>query len=89
MPGALHLLIPVIIDDVKQHIVDCATVMRAFKNEEMSVPRCHGLASGLKNRMVNMHMPVLEPILQHMEFSDIVVMEPGMACPMSPPIDLA
>ena len=31
MHGTLPLLIPVITDDVKQHIMDCATVMRAFK----------------------------------------------------------
>ena len=87
--GTLPVLIPVIIDDVKQHIMDCAAMMRALKNDGMSGARCYGLASGLKNKMVGVHMQVLGPILQHMEFSDTVMMEPGMPCPLSPPIDIA
>ena len=89
LPGTLPVLIPVIVDDVKQHIMDCAAIMRALKNEGMSGARHYNVAAGLKNKMVGVHMQVLGPILQNMEFSDLVLMEPGMPCPLSPPIDLA
>ena len=89
LPGTLPVLIPVIVDDVKQHIMDCAAIMRALKNEGMSGARHYNVAAGLKNKMVGVHMQVLGPILQTMEFSDLVLMEPGMPCPLSPPIDLA
>ena len=89
LPGTLPVLIPVIVDDVKQHIMDCAAIMRALKNEGMSGARHYNVAAGLKNKMVGVHMQVLGPIVQKMEFSDLVLMEPGMPCPLSPPIDLA
>ena len=88
-PGTVPVLIPVIIDDVKQHIMDCAAIMRALKHEGMSGARHYNVAAGLKNKMVGVHMQVLRPILQHMEFSDLVLMEPGMPCPLSHPIDFA
>jgi hypothetical protein len=47
------------------------------------------VAAGLNNKMVGVHMQMLGPILQQNEFSDLVLMEPGMPCPLSPPIDLA
>ena len=89
LSGTLPVLIPVIVDDVKQHIMDCAAIMRALKNEGMSGARHYNVAAGLKNKMVGVHMQVLGPILQEMEFSDLVLMEPGMPCPLSPPIDIA
>ena len=89
LPGTLPVLIPVIVDDVKQHIMDCAAIMRALKNEGMSGARHYNVAAGLKNKMVGVHMQVLGPILQTMEFSDLVLMEPGMPCPLSHPIDFA
>ena len=88
--GTPPVLIPCIVDDVRQHIMDCASVMRALNNEGMQGGGYHsGLASGLKSKMVGVHMQVLGPILQLMEFSEKVMMEPGTPCPLSPPIDLA
>ena len=66
------MLIPCIVDDVKQHIMDCAAMMRALKNEGRSGARYTGAASGLKNKMVGQHLQVLGPILQEMDFSDNV-----------------
>ena len=64
LSGTLPVLIPVIVDDVKQHIMDCAAIMRALKNEGMSGARHYNVAAGLKNKMVGVHMQVLGPILQ-------------------------
>ena len=65
-------------------------MMRALKNDGMKgASHYSGQASGLKSNIAGMHMRVLGPILQQMEFSDTVMMEPGMPCPLSPPIDLA
>ena len=51
--------IPVIINDVKQHIMDCAAAMRAHENKGMYGGSGYkDLASGLKNKMVGMHMQV-------------------------------
>ena len=55
--------------------MDCASGMRALKNEGMQGGGYHnGLASGLKSKMVGVHMQVLGPILQLMEFSEKVMM---------------
>ena len=65
--GAPLVLVPVIIDDVRQHIRECATMMRALKNEGIGPgARYHcDLASGLKSKMIGVHLEVLGPILQH------------------------
>ena len=87
--GTPPVLIPCIVDDVRQHIMDCASGMRALKNGGMQGGDYHaGLASVLKSKMVGVHMPVLGPILKLMELSENVVMEPGSPCPLSPSIDL-
>ena len=66
--------------------MDCASGMRALKNEGMQGGGYHaGLASGLKSKMVGVHMQVSGPILHLMEFSENVMMEPGIPCPLSPP----
>ena len=44
--GTLPVLTPVIVDDVKQHIMDCAAIMRALKNEGMSGARHYNVAAG-------------------------------------------
>ena len=42
------------------------------------------MASVLKNKMIGVHMQVLAPILNQMEYSDLVVTEADMPCPLSP-----
>ena len=71
-PGTLPVMIPVIIDDAKQHIMDCASLMRSLKNDG-SPARHYNLAAGLKQKMFGVHMQVLGPILEQMEFSDLVL----------------
>ena len=63
-PGTLPVLIPVIVDEAKQHIMDCAALMRSLKNEGMRGARHYNLAAGLKHKMVGVHMQVLGPILE-------------------------
>ena len=79
--------IPCIIADVKAHIMDCATLMRAIKNEGMpgSSKTNSDMASALKHKMVGLHLQVLSPIIALMEHSDAVMNEPAMPCPLSPP----
>ena len=88
--GTPPIKVPCIIDDVKAHIMDCATMMRAIKNEGMPGSRQHtsDLASALKNKMVGLHFQVLGPIIALMQHSDAVMNEPAMPCPMSPPLSL-
>ena len=82
-PGTLPVMIPVIIEDAKQHIMDCASLMRSLKNEDMKGARRYNLSAGLKHKMFGVHMQVLGPILQQMEFADLVLV------PDSTVIDMA
>ena len=90
--GTPQVAVPCIIDDVKQHIMHCASMMRGLKNAGMpgcSIAIC-AIASALKHKMVvGVHWQILGPIIEKMEFSDAVMNEPGMPCPLSPGIDLA
>ena len=80
--GTPAVLVPVIIDDVKAHIMDCAVVMRALKNDGMQgvSKATSDLASALKHKMVGLHCQILSPIIALMEHSDVVMHE-GMPCP--------
>ena len=84
--GTPQLKIPVIINDVKAHIMDCAAMMRAIKNEGMpgASKAAADLASALKHKMVNLHFQTLGPIIALMQHSDAVMNEPAMPCPLSP-----
>ena len=90
--GTPQVAVPCIIDDVKQHIMHCASMMRGLKNAGMpgcSIAIC-AIASALKHKMVvGVHWQILGPIIEKIEFSDAVMNEPGMPCPLSPGIDLA
>ena len=88
--GTHPIKVPVIIDDVKAHIMDCAAMMRAIKNEGMpGVSKATSdLASALKHKMVGLHFQVLGPIIALMQHSDVVMNEPAMPCPLSPPLSL-
>ena len=83
--GTKSILAPVIIDDVKAHIMDCAAIMRALKNDGMQgvSKATSDLASALKHKMVGLHCQILGPIIALMEHSDVVMHE-GMPCPLSP-----
>ena len=86
--GTPPIKVPVIIDDVKAHIMDCAAMMRAIKNEGMpgASKNISDLASALKHKMVGLHFQVLGPIIALMQHSDAVMNEPTMPCPLSPPL---
>ena len=73
--GTPPIKVPCIIDDVKAHIMDCATMMRAIKNEGMPGSRRHtsDLASALKHKMVGLQFQVLGPIISSMQHSDAVM----------------
>ena len=63
--GTPKIKVPCIIDDVNTHIMDCATMMRAMKNDGMpgiSSATCD-LASALKHKMVGSHWQILVPSL--------------------------
>ena len=66
--GTLPVLIPCLIDDIKAHIMDCAAMMRALKNEGMTGAPRNGHASTVKHKMLGIHMQVLGPILEMMDF---------------------
>ena len=87
-PGTAPLMIPVIIDDVKQHIMECASLMRSLKNDSVGSTRHYSLAAGLKHKMFGVHMQHLAPILQQMDFSELVLVPDscgGATIPMLPP----
>lgn len=88
--GTAKIQIPCIIDDVKNHIMDCATVMRAMKNDGMPgvSTAVHDLAAAVKNKMIGLHMQILSPIIGLMHHSD-GVHDAGVPCPMSPPCPLS
>ena len=88
--GTPAVVAPVIIDDVKAHIMDCAAIMRALKNDGMQgvSKATSDLASALKHKMVGLHCQILGPIIALMEHSDVVMHEPGMPCPLSPSLSL-
>ena len=88
--GTPQIKVPVIINDVKDHIMDCAAIMRAIKNEGMpgASKATSDLASALKHKMVGMHLHILGPIIALMQHSDAVMNEPAMPCPLSPPLSL-
>ena len=83
-PGTLPVMIPVIIEDAKQHIMDCASLMRSLKNEGMNGARHYNLSAGLKHKMFGVHMQVLGPILQQMEFADLVLVPDSTVIDMAP-----
>ena len=64
-PGTHPLQVPVVINDVTSHIMECAIVMRAIKNEGMSgvSKATSDLASALKHKMVGLHFQKLAPII--------------------------
>ena len=84
--GTPQIKIPVIINDVKAHIMDCAAMMRAIKNEGMpgASKATADVASALKHKMVNLHFQTLGPIIAVMQHSDAVMNEQAMPCPLSP-----
>jgi hypothetical protein len=87
-PGTVPVMIPVIIDDVKQHIMECASLMRSLKNDGVRSTRHYSLAAGLKHTMFGVHMQHLGPILQQMDFSELVLVPDscgGATIPMLPP----
>ena len=86
--GTHVLKIPVIIDQVKSHIMESACMMKAMKNQGMpgTSKAISDLASSLKHKMVGMRMQVLSPILGLMQHSAAVMNEPSMPCPLSPPL---
>jgi hypothetical protein len=87
-PGTAPLMIPVIIDDVKQHIMECASLMRSLKNDSVGSTRHYSLAAGLKHKMFGVHMQHLAPILHQMDFSELVLVPDscgGATIPMLPP----
>ena len=87
-PGTVPVMIPVIIDDVKQHIMECASLMRSLKNDDVRSTRHYSLAAGLKHKMFGVHMQHLGPILQQMDFSELVLVPDicgGATIPMLPP----
>ena len=86
--GTPPIKVPVIIDDVKGHIMDCSAMMRALKNAGMPGAAHHTevLASALKRNMVECHLLVLTPILALMQHSDAVINETARPCPLSPPL---
>ena len=81
--GTPLLKVPIIINDVTSHIMECASVMRAIKNEGMpGVSKASSdLASSVKRKMVGLHLQILGPIITLMQHSDVVT-----SCPLSPPL---
>ena len=75
---------------IKHHIMDCAAVMRAIKNDGMPgiSSATAALASALKHKMVGLHCQFLGPIIALMEHSNVVMLEPGMPCPLSPSLSV-
>ena len=73
--GTPPIKVPCTIDDVKARIMDCATMLRAIKNEGMPGSRQHtsDLASALKHKMVGLHFQVLGPIIALMQHSNPVI----------------
>ena len=88
--GTPPIKVPVIVDDVTGHIMDCASMMRAIKNDGMpGVSKAtSALASALKHKMVGLHFQKLAPIIALMQHSDVVTNEPTMPCPLSTPLTL-
>ena len=87
-PGTAPLMSPAIIDDVKQHIMECASLMRSLKNDSVGSTRHYSLAAGLKHKMFGVHMQHLAPILHQMDFSELVLVPDscgGATIPMLPP----
>ena len=63
------LIVPVVIDAVKQRVMQCAAMMRALKNEGwqyslLGISKPMHTSSSVKSRLTGAHLAVLGPILQ-------------------------
>ena len=80
--------VPCLIHCVKDHLMKCAEMMRALKNEGWQynsdqIAKPYRLSAGMKSKLMHCHRKVLGPILEVMEFSAFVELDPGTLSPMS------
>ena len=87
--GTRLVVVPIIIDDVWKHIMECACLMRALKNEGFQyrvadIAKPYYNSCSCKSKLNGMHLATLGPILKAMDFSEVVLLDLETACPMSP-----